>query len=162
MPLQYGLSKVMCDSAGGRDSLRAGTSAILKSLENLQTNLMYNLQALLDYQTLTQYILWALGTVLTSAPTAAERTRTSKVQISTSSRRRRRSLDYPGASSNGTKRQDRTCISAFFPDRERMKAARALSIKFPTAAQRMGAGEPPTTDKIRGCFAIREPTKPKL
>ncbi|CAE6973326.1 NEK5, partial [Symbiodinium sp. CCMP2592] len=70
MPLQYGLSKVMCDLYCLRDSVQAGTSTILKSLEGLQTNLMYNLQALLDYQ--TQYILWALGTVLTSAPTAED------------------------------------------------------------------------------------------
>ncbi|CAE7378765.1 NEK5 [Symbiodinium natans] len=62
MPLQYGLSKVMCDLFCIHDSVNAGTSAVLRSLEKSQRVLTDNLQALLDYQ--TNYILWAVGTVL--------------------------------------------------------------------------------------------------
>ena len=59
LPLQFGLSKVMCDLFCVQDSVRQGTSAILSSLEDSQNVLMKNLQALLNYQ--TEYILWAIG-----------------------------------------------------------------------------------------------------
>ena len=59
LPLQFGLSKVMCDLFCVEDSVRQGTSAILSSLEGSQQVLMTNLQALLNYQ--TEYILWAIG-----------------------------------------------------------------------------------------------------
>lgn len=57
MPLQAGLSKVMCDLFCVQDSVRAGTTAVLQSLDDSQKILLDNLQALLNYQ--TQYILWA-------------------------------------------------------------------------------------------------------
>lgn len=57
MPLQAGLSKVMCDLFCVQDSVRAGTTAVLQSLDDSHKILMDNLQALLNYQ--TQYILWA-------------------------------------------------------------------------------------------------------
>eukprot|EP00438_Fugacium_kawagutii_P031176 Skav234736 [mRNA] locus=scaffold14:49172:60213:+ [translate_table: standard] len=57
MPLQAGLSKVMCDLFCVQDSVRAGTTAVLQSLGDSQKVLLDNLQALLNYQ--TQYILWA-------------------------------------------------------------------------------------------------------
>lgn len=66
LPLQFGLSKVMCDLFCIQDSVREGTSAILSSLEDSQRVLMKNLQALLNYQ--TQYILWAIGTLCLDLP----------------------------------------------------------------------------------------------
>lgn len=62
MPLQLGLSKVMCDLFCIDDAVRSGTTAVLSSLQDSHDTLMNNLQDLLDYQ--TQYLLWAIGTVL--------------------------------------------------------------------------------------------------
>ena len=59
LPLQYGLSKVMCDLFCIEDSVRQGTYSVLNSLQNSHTALMTNIRALLDYQ--TQSILYALG-----------------------------------------------------------------------------------------------------
>lgn len=61
LPLQFGLSKVMCDLFCVQNSVREGTHAILSSLEDSQQVLMQNLQSLLNYQ--TEYILWAIGTL---------------------------------------------------------------------------------------------------
>ncbi len=61
-PLQYGLSKVMCDLFCIHDSVTAGTSAVLQNMEKSQDVLTKNLQKLLNYQ--TEYILWAIGTVV--------------------------------------------------------------------------------------------------
>ena len=58
MPLQAGLSKVMCDLFCVQNSVRAGTTAVLQSLEDSHQVLKDNLQALLNYQ--SQYILWAM------------------------------------------------------------------------------------------------------
>eukprot|EP00435_Cladocopium_sp_Y103_P039215 s301_g10.t1 len=65
LPLQFGLSKVMCDLFCVQDSVREGTSAILSSLEASQRVLMENLQALLNYQT---------ETVINKKPEASEAT----------------------------------------------------------------------------------------
>lgn len=62
MPLQFGLSKVMCDVFCVQNSVRAGTSAVLESLAESHQVLMTNLQSLLNYQ--TEYLLWAIGTRL--------------------------------------------------------------------------------------------------
>lgn len=62
LPIQFGLSKVMCDLFCIDDAVRSGTSAVLESLEDSHNVLMTNIQALLDYQ--TQYLLGAIGTVL--------------------------------------------------------------------------------------------------
>ncbi|CAE7836956.1 unnamed protein product, partial [Symbiodinium sp. KB8] len=70
LPLQYGLSKVMCDLFCLQDSVRAGTSAVLESLEDSHNILMQNLEALLDYQ--TSYILWALYNAAASATKDAD------------------------------------------------------------------------------------------
>eukprot|EP00439_Symbiodinium_sp_Y106_P045371 s4758_g5.t1 len=59
MPLQFGLSKVMCDLFCVQDSVRQGTSAVLESLKSSHDVLMANIQALLDYH--TKYILWAIN-----------------------------------------------------------------------------------------------------
>ena len=58
LPVQAGLSKVMCDLFCVQDSVRAGTAAVLQSLGDSHQILMDNIQALLNYQ--TQYILWAM------------------------------------------------------------------------------------------------------
>lgn len=62
LPLQFGLSKVMCDLFCIDDAVRAGTSTVLSTLKESHDVLMTNIQALVDYQ--TQYLLWAIGTVL--------------------------------------------------------------------------------------------------
>ena len=62
LPLQFGLSKVMCDLFCIQDSVRAGTSAVLSSLQDSHAVLMTNMQALLNYQ--TQLLLWTIGSVL--------------------------------------------------------------------------------------------------
>eukprot|EP00913_Durusdinium_trenchii_P033213 g31093.t1 len=70
LPLQFGLSKVMCDLFCIDDAVRSGTTAVLSSLQDSHAALMTNLQALLDYQ--TQYLLWAIGTAVNPHPVALE------------------------------------------------------------------------------------------
>lgn len=62
LPLQFGLSKVMCDLFCIDDAVRSGTSAVLSSLQSSHQVLMTNLQSLLDYQ--TKYLLWAIGSIV--------------------------------------------------------------------------------------------------
>ncbi|CAK9001676.1 unnamed protein product [Durusdinium trenchii] len=64
LPIQFGLSKVMCDLFCIEDAVTAGTSAVLESLQYSHSVLMTNIQSLLDYQ--TQYLLWAIGSVMDS------------------------------------------------------------------------------------------------
>ncbi|CAK9105872.1 unnamed protein product [Durusdinium trenchii] len=58
IPLQAGLSKVMCDLFCVHDSVRKGTQAVLSSLQDSHDTLMQNIEALLNYQ--TKYILWQI------------------------------------------------------------------------------------------------------
>ncbi|CAE7338972.1 NEK5 [Symbiodinium sp. CCMP2592] len=77
MPLQYGLSKVMCDLFCIHNSVTAGTSAVLQSLQKSQEVLTTNIEQLLHYQ--TQYLLYKIGFLqpqtalaLPEAPSTAE------------------------------------------------------------------------------------------
>ncbi|CAE7600105.1 NEK5 [Symbiodinium sp. CCMP2592] len=59
MPLQYGLSKVMCDLFCIHNSVTAGTSAVLQSLQESNEVLTTNIEQLLHYE--TEYLLYKIG-----------------------------------------------------------------------------------------------------
>ncbi|CAK9011963.1 unnamed protein product [Durusdinium trenchii] len=62
LPLQFGLSKVMCDLFCIDDAVRSGTTAVLNSLQESHDVLMNNIETLLQSQ--SKYLLWAIGTKL--------------------------------------------------------------------------------------------------
>ncbi|CAE7805567.1 unnamed protein product [Symbiodinium sp. CCMP2592] len=108
MPLQYGLSKVMCDLFCIHNSVTAGTSAVLQSLQKSQEVLTTNIEQLLHYQ--TQYLLYKIGFLqpqtaleLSEAPSTAELLEDSAEPGAL--QHRRRCVDPPPPKKNGQNKE---------------------------------------------------------
>ncbi|CAE7346952.1 NEK5 [Symbiodinium natans] len=148
---------------------RANYETILVEAQDSQKILMKNLQALLNYQ--TQYILWALGTVLTPAPTQQDTEEPEEVpeastllaelqQVDfehmkgTSPRLSREILHWHQAA--GQELYDRIASLTVNVSKQswplRMKAARGMLHHFQASFRqrlKVGAREPPMADKLQ-------------